>query len=382
MRREVDAPEPLDLFLGGHDTLAQAVFHGLDLRPHEDALEARGLAGGLFVGCHLSSGFVARAVAAGSLVFPRVDGRPFDPWRTRLYTPEELYGGFDPARPASHLETLDHRTYVSFVDPATRRMRPTGLDDVLAHRLHDFSVTDALGEFIEGARGRGVVAVMGGHDRRRDDPLYADMARLSRLLTRTGYLLISGGGPGLMEATNLGAYLAPRADADLDGALALLSQAPEYHHEEWLAAAFRVRAALPLDEPGRGRSLGVPTWFYGHEPPNPFATHIAKYFENSVREEGLLALATGGVIFAPGNAGTVQEIFQDACQNYYRTYTSYASPMVMFGTAYWTGGPVPRSKPVRVLLETLAAEKGFEDRLLFTDSVDEAASFLSGFAPQ
>ena len=49
-----------------------------------------------------------------------------------------------------------------------------------------------------------------------------------------------------------------------------------------------------------------------------FATDIAKYFENSLREEGLLALALAGVVFARGNAGTVQEIFQDACQNYYR----------------------------------------------------------------
>ena len=43
--------------------------------------------------------------------------------------------------------------------------------------------------------------------------------------------------------------------------------------------------------PGGRQSLGVPTWFYGHEPTNLFATHVAKYFANSIREDGLLAIA-------------------------------------------------------------------------------------------
>jgi len=381
MRREIDGPEPLRLYLGTEDRLAQAVFHGLDLRAIEPSLEARGLEGGLFVGCHLSASFVARAVAAGSLVFPRVDGRPFDPWRTRLYTPEELYAGFDPDRPGSHQDTPDHRIYASFVDPATRRARPTGLDDVLAHRLHDFSVSDALQEFLAAIPAAGVVAVMGGHDRRRNDPLYEDVARLARTLTRDGFLLVSGGGPGLMEATNLGAYLAERDDTDLGAALDLLAEAPEYHHPLWLAQAFRVRAQLPLRDAARSRSLGIPTWFYGHEPPNPFATQVAKYFENSVREEGLLAMATHGVIFAPGNAGTVQEIFQDACQNYYRTYTAYASPMILFGVAYWTGGDVPGSKPVWPLVQALAREKGFLDRVSCTDSTEAVLDQIRAFRP-
>jgi predicted Rossmann-fold nucleotide-binding protein len=61
--------------------------------------------------------------------------------------------------------------------------------------------------------------------------------------------------------------------------------------------------------------------------PTPFATHIAKYFANSVREEGLLAIAKGGVIFTPGSAGTMQEIFQDLAQNHYQSF-GVSSPMV------------------------------------------------------
>jgi predicted Rossmann-fold nucleotide-binding protein len=386
VRRELDSDDGLRTFLEAGTSLAEAVLQGLDLGPFEELLAARELRGALFAGCHLSSGFLRHALERGALVFPRVDGRPFDAWRGRLYSPEELYAGFDPARPESYRETLDHRVYASFVDPSTRRPRPCGLDDVLAHRLHDLSVGDALADFLDAAERRGCVAVMGGHDVARDEPVYRDVARLARTLTRDGFLLISGGGPGLMEATNLGAYLSEREDEALEDARSILAEAPTYRDAGWLAAAFGVRARFPLATAERARSVGVPTWFYGHEPPNPFATHVAKYFENSVREEGLLAIATHGVVFAPGNAGTVQEIFQDACQNYYRTYTDYASPMILFGTRYWDpdgdpAGRSERSKPLLPLLRQLAREKGFESRLLATDSVDEIVAFVRAFVP-
>ena len=42
----------------------------------------------------------------------------------------------------------------------------------------------------------------------------------------------------------------------------------------------------------RASSLGVPTWFYGHEPPGVFVDGLAKFFSNAVREDGLLARCT------------------------------------------------------------------------------------------
>ena len=108
-----------------------------------------------------------------------------------------------------------------------------------------------------------------------------------------------------------------------------------------------MRERFPLSEEAAAKhpSLGIPTWLYGHEPPNAFATAIAKYFANSVREDGLLAIAKAGVIYSPGSAGTIQEIFQDACQNHYITQ-GVASPMVFLGSAYWTvektGVPIAR----------------------------------------
>ena len=107
----------------------------------------------------------------------------------------------------------------------------------------------------------------------------------------------------------------------------------------WQVPAFRLLDEL--DPAGRGESLAIPTWFYGHEPPTPFATYIAKYFSNPLREDGLLSIAVDGVVYAPGSAGTVQEIFQDAAQNVYRVVADRFSPMAFLDTDALLDGTAP-----------------------------------------
>ena len=84
-----------------------------------------------------------------------------------------------------------------------------------------------------------------------------------------------------------------------------------------------------------GCSLGIPTWHYGHEPPNAFSSVVAKYFRNAIREDVLLEVCRGGIVFLPGAAGTVQEVFQAACANYYADESDVA-PMLFVGREYWT----------------------------------------------
>lgn len=75
-----------------------------------------------------------------------------------------------------------------------------------------------------------------------------------------------------------------------------------------------------------------------------FATVIGKYFYNSVREDGLVTIASGGLIFGKGEAGTVQEVFQDATLNYYRSdYTP--TPMVFLGKDFWHPAKYDGSTP-------------------------------------
>ena len=110
--------------------------------------------------------------------------------------------------------------------------------------------------------------------------------------------------------------------------------------------------------------------FYGHEPPNVFATHVAKYFANSVREDGLLAMATSGVVFSPGSAGTVQEVFQDACQNHYEIIGP-AAPMVFLGERFWR-----EEMPVLPVLESIAGDREWTRLIHVTDDADEAVEWI------
>src|SRR5690606_13046487 len=120
-----------------------------------------------------------------------------------------------------------------------------------------------------------LVAIMGGHGILRTEHIYRQVALLSKSLTEQGYLMLSGGGPGAMEATHLGAWMAGRGDNECLRAVGILSAAPRYSDEGWLSSAFEVMERFP-DPPFD--SLGIPTWHYGHELPTPFATKIAKYF--------------------------------------------------------------------------------------------------------
>jgi len=368
---ELESIEAFERHLREGASLSNVVLQGLDLRGYTRELSAVPLAGTVFLGCELEREALQAALAHGALVFPPISGLPYQPYRGALYTPEELYAGFDPARPETYADTPDARIYQHWASQG--RGTPPTLLEALAQRLHDHAITDALDDLLAASGpARKVVAIMGGHSMKRGQEDYREVALLARELTRAGFFLVSGGGPGAMEATHVGAWFARRAEAELDVALGMLAKAPSYTDREWLARAFEVRGAFPL---GRGdlpacASLGIPTWHYGHEPPNPFATHIAKYFANSVREDGLLTIAKGGIVYAPGSAGTIQEIFQDACQNHYNS-VGVISPMIFLGREFWT-----RTRPVYPLLAQLAQGQDYARHLLLTDSREEVIRAL------
>ena len=311
------------------------------------------------------------------------DQFPLLPFRGSLYRPDELFAGFSVDEPLSYGATPDFRAYRS------TRLEPSREVGML-RALHDQSITEARDALLVGER---VVAVMGGHALPRSTEAYRSVAHLSAELTRQGYLVCSGGGPGAMEATHLGALLYRATPEDLDRALDDLGEHAEFPEEmdtvvarggtvsegliarlhAWQAPAFRILAGVP--DSRRGRSLAIPTWFYGHEPPTPFATHIAKYFSNPLREDGLLAIAHHGVVYAPGKAGTLQEVFQDAAQNYYLTFHSTFSPMVFLDTdGHWT-----ERFPVGPLLRELFGADLHDRYVHFCDSTDDVLAALRDF---
>lgn len=343
-----------------------AVIQGVDLTSIDTELVDADLSDATFIGCQLGPSSLAHAIACGALVMPPMPGLPYRTGRRSVYTVDELYEGFDRRRPETYLGTLDHRVYEHWV--ATGRVTGANVVETLARRLHDHGITDALDELIVGRR---IAAVMGGHGLERSDPGFAAVVRISRSLARAGIVIASGGGPGAMEAAHLGPWMAPHRDDDIDEAIELLAAAPRFDPpDQWLATAFAVRERFPspADAP---MSVGIPTWLYGHEPPNAFATHVAKYFDNSVREAGLLTVATQGIIFTPGSAGTVQEIFQDATQNHYET-VGPPSPMVFLGREYWT-----RQVPVLDVLRAVGGDRRWLELVTVTDDENEAVAAVA-----
>ncbi len=321
---------------------------GLDLTGRGPVLLDRSLAQSLFLGCDFADGDDEAVRRAGGVVLHDMPGIPVDPYRATLYSPAELY---DTAR---YADSLDARAY-------GWARSGTSPDDALARALHDHHVDAALVEWVAG---RDVVGVMGGHALERGSPTYADAARLGHALG-SRLTVATGGGPGAMEAANLGAFV----PGDLDAALATVARVPSFRPmiAAWAHAAFEV-----VDATSGGRdSLGIPTWHYGHEPPNPFATAIAKYFRNAPREAVLLEVCNAGIVFLPGAGGTVQEVFQDACENYYADESSVA-PMVLVGRRHWT-----EDLPVWPLLRELARGRVMEPHVHLVDSLDEAVDVVT-----
>ncbi|MGY0491456.1 LOG family protein [Streptomyces sp. WG-D5] len=359
--REIETLAEFDEVVAGHGALTGHRVQAVDLTARTDELLGADVEGAIFLGCPMDERAAAEVRARGALVFPPVPDLPFDPYRGHLYAPDELFEGL--SSEGGYEATPDARAYEWF-----QRTKADG--DVFASMLravHDDSVSDALDELLVGAR---VIGVMGGHAMARGTDAYAGAARLGRTLARAGVIVATGGGPGAMEAANLGAYAAPFGDPMLDEALQLLAKSPSFTPSitDWAGAAFEVRDRWPEG----GASVGIPTWFYGHEPPNPFASHLAKYFANATREDGLLARSNAGVIFLPGAAGTVQEIFDNATPNYYES-RGEPTPMVLVDRAHWT-----ERLPTWPLLQALARERSMEDRIALVDTVEEAADAVLG----
>jgi predicted Rossmann-fold nucleotide-binding protein len=282
--------------------------------------------------------------------------RPYQVRPNRLYRRDDLMQGWYPG--ADHSVTLDGRIY-AYVK--AHGGRAPDVEEGLAQRTHDHFIDVALAEFLM-KTGRPVVGIMGGSDTVAADPNYRRIVDLTAALTERGYLVVGGGGLGIMEAANLGAYLADRSDTERDRAVDELAAAPPWSTDPagYMGVADYIRARCA---PG-GKSLAIPAWVISGEPISQFASHIAKYFSNSIREDGMLAVATAGIVFAPGGAGTMQEIFQDAAQNASRVFGR--SPMAFLDTQHYCveTGLYPA-------LERQAARLGFGDLLSVGDEPEQ-----------
>ncbi len=217
--------------------------------------------------------------------------------------------------------------------PADRALLERSAIEELSHHADPWRVLRILSEFVEGFDALNevgpAVTVFGSARTKRSDPYYALGERLGAALAQRGFAVITGGGPGLMEAVNKGAHEA--------GGLSVGCNI-ELPHEQSL---------------NRYVDLGVEF----------------RYF--FVRKNMFVKYARGFVIF-PGGFGTLDELFESLTLA--QTGKIEHFPIVLFGTEYWKG--------LLEWLEEHVLEMGAiapEDLKLMTltDDPDEAAEMAT-----
>ena len=321
----------------------------------------------LFMGCIIPPRMYY-AMNEQCIVLPRVK-MPYKVFPNKLYNAKTLYLHYKPGEHETFYTCYDTICYERYM---ALGKETSDIKETLCRVRHDHSIGNALDQFVTRYDPKDIVAVMGGHAVKRTDPSYKQIVQISKRLTEIGKLMVSGGGPGAMEAVHLGAWLAGRSEDEVEDAMQIMSVSPTFRDPGWLTSAFEVMKKYPRDE--QYHSLGIPTWFYGHEPATPLATEIAKFFDNSVRENYIISVPKGGIIYTPGSAGTFQEIFQDAAQNHYETL-GYSSPMVFLGQQYYT-----EETPIYPLLVDLQERGKYRNLILkITDSTDDVIRFLMDF---
>jgi uncharacterized protein (TIGR00730 family) len=173
------------------------------------------------------------------------------------------------------------------------------------------------------------VTVFGSARFTEDQPYYKLAREVGSRLASAGFTVMTGGGPGLMEAANRGAK-----------------------------------------EAG-GRSVGCNIQLPHEQKPNPYLDHWITFQHFAVRKI-MLVKYSYAFIALPGGFGTLDEIFETA--TLIQTGKIQDFPLVLMGQAYWH--PL-----MDFMRERLVQEKTIDpidaQRIMVTDSVEEAVSSVT-----
>ena len=364
---EIESLYALRQVLSHNETLRHYAFQSVNFEKSGFPMEKYRFEDCLFMGCTIPPRMFY-AMDEACIVLPRVK-MPYKVFPNKLYDAQSLYLHYKPGYHETYYTCYDTIVYDRYM---AMGKATSDIKETLCRLLHDHSISNAIEQLVSEYDEKDIVAVMGGHAVKRTDTQYHQIVDISKRLTEAGKLMISGGGPGAMEAVHLGAWMAGRSDAEVEDALSILAPTPTFREKGWLTTAWQVMDKYPRDP--QFHSLGIPTWFYGHEPATPFASQIAKFFDNSLREDCIISLPKGGIIYTPGSAGTFQEIFQDAAQNHYKTLGT-ASPMVFLGKQYYT-----EDVPIYSLLRDLQDRGRYQNLLLsITDDTGDVIRYLMDF---
>ena len=174
---------------------------------------------------------------------------------------------------------------------------PVGEDVLRLRRTSDsWRVLSIQGEFVWGFDNlqdvAGGVSFFGSARTRPDDPMYRGAEETARLFAKAGVPVITGGGPGIMEAANKGAY-----------------------------------------EAG-GLSIGCNIELPHEQRPNNYLSRSLDFKYFFVRKTMFVKYAIGFAVF-PGGYGTLDELFEALTLMQTDKLTDF--PIVLFGRRYWSG---------------------------------------------
>lgn len=357
---QIEEIRTLDQFINKEHNLTNCTVRNLNFTTFQVDWKSVEVHHSTFIGCTFTAEDLSYLVSNCALIYNEPVGLPYKVYRNSLYNYSELN-----QRPGEN--TIDLNIYEHF--SMYRNMR--NINESLYQRSHDHAIDEALRDLLENEDEKKCLGFMGGHGIKRDSKEFKDAALLAFKLAKQDFYIVTGGGPGIMEAANMGAYFANYEEQDLLDAIDFMAEQPYFTDEFYEAYAQKM-----LDKYPNGKeSLSIPTWFYGHEPSNAFSSHIAKYFSNAVREETLLAICLHGIVFCPGSAGTIQEVFADAAQNHYVTY-DFVSPMVFYGTEYYQ-----QTLPVMPLLKKLSGTRKYSNFIMNSDDQLEIVDFIKNRPP-
>lgn len=189
-----------------------------------------------------------------------------------------------------------------------------------------------MGEFVDGFDNLATitcgVSVFGSARTHEDDPMYIAARETARLLAEAGFEIITGGGPGIMEAANRGAFEAGKVSVGCN-------------------------IELPFEQV-----------------PNPYLTKSLSFKYFFVRKTMFIKYSNAYIIF-PGGFGTMDELFEALTLIQTRKIRNF--PVVLFGAQYWRG-------LLAWITSTMLNEKNISPEDLglihLTDSPKEACDFI------
>src|ERR687895_2490409 len=209
----------------------------------------------------------------------------------------------------------------------------------------DFTRTDPwrvmriMSEFIEGfdtlASVRKGVTIFGSARTHPDDPQYGSAVEVARLLAQAGFAIITGAGPGIMEAANKGAKL------------------------------------------GGGRSIGCNIELPFEQGANPYVDTVVNFRYFMVRKTMFIKYSNAFIIF-PGGFGTLDEAFE--ALTLIQTGKISQFPVILFGRHYWAG--LIRWLQSRVLHEGKISPGDLDLMLLTDDPAEACAAVVAAYESQ